>query len=396
MKRLKDLLINDAFNNAYSSIFSILVGLLFGLIILLVSNPAQAVDGFVIILKGGFSTGAKGMGQVLYFATPLILTGLSVGFAFKTGLFNIGAAGQFIMGAFAAVYIGVHWTFLPAPWHWIVALIGAAVVGGLWALIPGLLKAYLNVHEVIATIMMNYIGMYLANYLVKLYVYDSKKGLSLNVAESAVLPKGGLDYIFYNPLGSTKDLSTVNCGIWIAILIAIVIYIILNKTTFGYELKACGYNPHASKYAGINDKRNIVLSMVIAGMLAGLGGGLLYLAGANGRHIKVVDVLAAEGFNGIPVALLGLSNPIGIIFSAIFISYITQGGNYLQTLDFVPEVIDIIIACIIYFSAFSLIFRTLLPRFIKFRKEKKAAKSGDQTETEVQKDAEVKEEGSDL
>ncbi|HVI42137.1 MAG TPA: ABC transporter permease [Anaerovoracaceae bacterium] len=396
MKRFKELLISNAFNNAYSSIFSILVGLLFGFIILLISNPAEAVDGFTIILKGGFSTGAKGMGQVLYFATPLILTGLSVGFAFKTGLFNIGAAGQFIMGAFAAVYIGVKWTFLPAPWHWIVALIGAAVVGGLWALIPGLLKAYLNVHEVIATIMMNYIGMYLANYLIKLYIYDSKKGLSMNVAESAVLPKGGLDNIFFNPLGSAKDLSTVNCGIWIAILIAIVIFIILNKTTFGYELKACGFNPNASKYAGINEKRNIVLSMVIAGMLAGLGGGLLYLAGVNGRHINVVDVLAAEGFNGIPVALLGLSNPIGIIFSAIFIAYITQGGNYLQTLDFVPEVIDIIIACIIYFSAFSLIFRTVLPRFIKHRKEKKASKAAVMQEAGVQADAEVKEGGSDL
>ena len=274
---------------------------------------------------------------MLYFATPLILTGLSVGFAFKTGLFNIGAAGQFIMGAFAAVYIGVKWTFLPAPWHWIAALIAAALVGGLWALIPGLLKAYMNVHEVIATIMMNYIGMYLANYLVKLTVYDSTRGLSQNTAQSATLPKGGLDYLFYNPLGSTKDMSTVNSGIWIAIAIAIIMYIILNKTTFGYELKACGFNPHASKFAGINDKRNIVLSMVIAGMLAGLGGGLLFLSGANGRHIKVVDVLAAEGFNGIPVALLGLSNPIGIIFSAIFISYITLGGNYLQTLDFVPE-----------------------------------------------------------
>ncbi len=387
MKGLKNTLLSDGFNNAYASIFSILVGLLVGLIVLFLSNSAEAVDGFVIILKGGFSTGAKGMGQVLYFATPLILTGLSVGFAFKTGLFNIGAAGQFIMGAFAAVYIGVKWTFLPAPFHWIVALIGAAVMGGLWALLPGILKAYLNVHEVIATIMMNYIGMYMANYLIKLYIYDSKKGLSMNVAETAVLPKGGLDYIFYNPLGSGRDYSTVNCGIWIAIAIAIVMYIVLNKTTFGYELKACGYNPHASKYAGINDKRNIVLSMVIAGALAGLGGGLLYLSGVNGRHIKVVDVLAAEGFNGIPVALLGLSNPIGIIFSAIFISYITQGGNYLQTLDFVPEIIDIIIACIIYFSAFSLILRTLLPRFIKFRKDKKAAKSKAQTE--------VKQEGSD-
>ncbi len=371
MNRLKKMIVSDGFNNAYSSIFSIIVGLIFGFVILMISNPSEAGAGFLIILKGGFSTGAKGMGQVLYFATPLILTGLSVGFGFKTGLFNIGAPGQFIMGAFAAVYIGVKWTFLPAPFHWIVALIGAALIGGLWALIPGVLKAYLNVHEVISTIMMNYIGMYLANYLVKLYVYDSTKGLSLSVASTASLPKGGLDYVFYNSLGNVKDQSTVNCGIWIAIVIAILMYLVLNKTTFGYELKACGFNPSASKYAGINAKRNIVLAMVISGMLSGLGGGLLYLSGINGRHIKVVDVLAAEGFNGIPVALLGLSNPIGIIFSAIFISYITQGGNYLQTLDFVPEIIDIIIACIIYFSAFSLIFRTLLPRFLKYRIEKR-------------------------
>lgn len=389
MNKLKNIIYSESFNHASSSVFSILVGLLFGFIILLISNPAQAVDGFGIILKGGFSTNAKGMGQVLYFATPLILTGLSVGFAFKTGLFNIGAAGQFIMGAFAAVYIGVKWTFLPAPWHWIVALIGAAIVGGLWALIPGLLKAYLNVHEVIATIMMNYIGMYFANFLVKLTVYDSKKALSMNVAESAVLPKGGLDYIFYNTMGTHKDLSTVNSGIWIAIIIAIIMYIILNKTTFGYELKACGFNQHASKYAGINEKRNIVLSMVIAGMLAGLGGGLLYLSGANGRHIKVVDVLAVEGFNGIPTALLGLSNPIGIIFSAIFISYITQGGNYLQTLDFVPEIIDIIIACIIYFSAFSLFFRTVLTRFLKYRKEKSVAKQGLEQDTDKEERSEL-------
>lgn len=374
MNSLKRLIFGQGFNNATSSMIAILAGLFFGFVILLVSNPAQAVDGFVIILKGGFSTGGKGMGQVLYFATPLILTGLSVGFAFKTGLFNIGAAGQFVMGAFAAVYVGVKWTFLPAPWHWIIALLGAAVVGGLWALIPGVLKAYLNVHEVISTIMMNYIGMYLANYMVKATVYDSKKGLSMNVAESAVLPKGGLDQVFYNTMGGTgnMDLSTVNCGIYIAVGVAIVIYIVLNKTTFGYELKACGFNQDASKYAGISEKRSVVLSMVIAGALAGLGGGLLYLSGASGRHIKVVDVLAMEGFNGIPVALLGLSNPIGIIFAAIFISYITQGGNYLQTLDFVPEIIDIIIACIIYFSAFALIFRGLLPRFIKWRKEASA------------------------
>jgi len=148
-------------------------------------------------------------------------------------------------------------------------------------------------------------------------------------------------------------------------------YVLLNKTTFGYELKACGYNADASRYAGINEKRNIVLSMVIAGALSGLGGGLLYLSGASGRHIKVVDMLASEGFNGIPVALLGLSNPIGIIFSAIFISYITQGGNYLQRLDYAPEIIEMIIACIIYFSAFSLILRKIIPSIIKHKAESK-------------------------
>ncbi|HPO05006.1 MAG TPA: ABC transporter permease, partial [Bacillota bacterium] len=369
MKVLRKLLDIRGFNNATSSVVAISAGLLFGFIILLISNAPQAFDGFIIILKGGFSTGAKGMGQVLYFATPLILTGLSVGFAFKTGLFNIGAAGQFIMGAFAAVYIGVKCAFIPAPFHWMAALLAAAVVGGLWALIPGVLKAYLNVHEVISTIMMNYIGMYFANFMVKATVYDSKKALSMNVAESAVLPKAGLDKVFYNPIGSSGavDLSTVNCGIYIAVGVAVIMYIVLNKTTFGYELKACGFNRNASKYAGINEKRSIVFSMVIAGALSGLGGGLLYLSGASGRHIKAVDVLAVEGFNGIPVALLGLSNPIGIIFSAIFISYITLGGNYLQTLDFVPEIIDIIIACIIYFSAFALLFRNMLPRLLKWR-----------------------------
>ena len=377
---MKRLISAKGFNKATSSIIAILAGLFFGFVVLLISNPAQAADGFIIILKGGFSTGGKGMGQVMYFATPLIMTGLSVGFAFKTGMFNIGTPGQFIMGAFMAVYIGVKWTFLPAPLHWIAALLGAAIVGALWALIPGLLKAYLNVHEVIATIMMNYIGMYLANFLVKATVYDSKKALSMNVAETAVLPKGGLDHIFYNQMGNHVDLSTVNCGIYIAIFIAVIMFIVLNKTTFGYELKACGFNKDASKYAGISEKRSIVVSMTISGALAGLGGGLLYLSGASGRHIKVVDVLAVEGFNGIPVALLGLSNPIGIIFAAIFVSYITQGGNYLQTLDFVPEIIDIIIACIIYFSAFALIIRNLIT---KFNNRKKKSAVSDSIKTDV-------------
>jgi simple sugar transport system permease protein len=333
--------------NFLSSVFAIIVGLAFGFIILLISNPAQAVGGFTTILTRAFKD-LRSIGNVLYFATPIILTGLSVGFAFKTGLFNIGASGQFIVGAYLAVLIGVLGERL-GNCQWLVALLAAILGGALWALLPGLLKAFANVHEVISSIMMNYIGMYLVNYLVLKTVYDSLKNQSMRVAGNANIPKMGLNIIFPR--------SHVNGGIFIAVLAVIVIYIVLNKTTFGFELKAVGYNRDASKYAGINEKRSIVLSMLIAGALAGLGGGLLYLAG-TGKHIEVVDILAAEGFTGIPVALLGLSNPIGILFAGLFIGYITVGGSYMQRYDFAPQIIDIIVASIIYFSAFSLIIKT--------------------------------------
>lgn len=346
----------NGFLSFTASLGAIVLGLLVGLIVLLISNPTQAFNGFLTILAGGFSGGGSGIGRVLYLATPIIMTGLSVGFAFKTGLFNIGTPGQFIMGAYVAIYIGVRWTFIPSSVLWIVALLGAALAGALWALIPGILKAYRNVNEVISSIMMNYIGMYLVNYLIVKTVYDSAKNQTLPT--STFIPAFGLDKIFQG--------SGINGGFLIAILSVAVIYIVLNKTTFGYELKACGFNRDASRYSGINEKKSIVFSMVIAGALAGLGGGLLYLS-ATGKYISVVDVLADEGFNGIPVALLGLSNPIGIFFAGIFIAYLNQGGFYMQRFDFVPEVIDIIIAVIIYCSAFSLAFKHF---FQKHRKKK--------------------------
>ena len=353
--RLNSALTSKGVGSFISSVLAILVGLVFGLLILLISNPSQAWGGFTTILSGGFTGGLRGLGQVLYHATPIIMTGLSVGFAFKTGLFNIGAPGQFIVGAYAAVYVGVKWTTLPAGLHWVVALLAAFIAGGLWALLPGVLKAYYNVNEVISSIMMNYIGMYLVNFRVTKTVYDSLKNQSKPPLKTAILPKMGMNKLFPD--------SSANGGILIAILMVIIIYIVLNKTTFGYELKACGFNRNASRYAGINERRSIVLSMVIAGALAGLGGGLLYLSG-SGKHIEVVDVLAAEGFNGIPVALLGLSNPIGVLFAGLFIAYITVGGFYMQLFDFAPQIIDIIIASIIYFSAFSLAFKQLLSKLV--------------------------------
>jgi general nucleoside transport system permease protein len=375
MKKFRHWLESPTFSSVTSSIVAIIVGLLFGFVILLFTNPSQAFDGFKTILLGGFTGGVQGTGNVLYMATPLILTGLSVGFAFKTGLFNIGASGQMIVGAYVAVLVGVKGAAL-GNMHWMVALLAAMIAGAIWAAVPGILKAFFNVHEVISSIMMNYIGMYLVNIMIVSTVYDKFKNQTMSVGKTAVLPKLGMDKIFEG--------SSLNSGFFIAILVVIVIYIILNKTVFGYELKACGHNPDASNYAGINSKRNIVFAMMIAGALAGCAGGLVYLAG-TGKFIRVVDVLLTEGFMGIPVALLGLSNPIGIFFAAIFLGYITMGGFYMQLFDFVPEIIDIIIACIIYFSAFALIVKNIVNRILK-KKEKEKTNTQDITDKGGAKD----------
>ncbi|NLW79697.1 MAG: ABC transporter permease [Ruminococcaceae bacterium] len=353
----------QSFTDVGASILAILAGLLVGFIIMLISNPSQAVDGFVAILTGGVKD-MKSMGQVLYFATPIIMTGLSVGFANKTGLFNIGASGQFIVGAYFAILVGVQATALPGPLRLVLALLAAAAAGGLWGAVPGLLKALLNVNEVIACIMMNYIGMYFVNFMVVRTVFDSLKNQTTRVPSEANLPKWGMDQLFR----SGASASSVNSGIILAVIMAVVIFIVLQKTRFGYEQKAVGLNRDAARYAGISQKRSVVLSMVIAGALAGLGGAFLYLSG-SGKAIDVVDVLAAEGFNGIPVALLGLSNPIGIIFSGLFVAYLTVGGFNMQLYEFAPQVIEIITAVIIYFSAFALLVKNIVERVRRKRQE---------------------------
>ena len=194
-KKIKSFLSSSYMASFMSSFTAIIAGLIVGFIILLITNPSQAVGGFLSILKGGFTGGAKGIGNMFYLATPIIMTGLSVGFAFKTGLFNIGASGQLIVGAFAAVYVGVLFPQLGTA-HWLIALLVAMIAGAIWAFLPGILKALFNVHEVISCIMMNYIGMYAVNALVVETVYDSFRAQSLPVAKTAVIPKLGLDKLF--------------------------------------------------------------------------------------------------------------------------------------------------------------------------------------------------------
>ena len=342
-----------------SSVIAILIGLLLGMVVLFLVNPDQAWGCFLSMLTAGFSSSAK-FAKVLYQAAPLVMTGLAIGFAFKTGLFNIGAPGQYLMGAFAALICAICFQL---PWP--VCLIAAMLAGAYWGMFPGLFKSLFNVNEVITSIMFNWIGLFIVNlslmnipkmlppYWVNSPIKD--RTASLKYANpDAIIPKGGLDKLFDSPY--------INISILLAIVLAVVVYIILNRTTFGYELKACGNNRESARYAGINAKRNIVLSMVIAGALAGFGGALYYLSGE--ADYNILKVLQANGFNGIPVALLANSNPIGIIFSALFISYIQIGGESMQP-HFATENIDIIISVIIYLAAFALLTKSIIGKFFK-------------------------------
>ena len=346
-KKLSHNGLQGSVTSVMAALLCILIGLFVGFLVLLAINPAHAwADGFVRILKGGFHDAPYGVGKELANAAPLIMTGLSVGFAFKTGLFNIGAAGQYTLGAYGALYCAI---MLKLPWF--VCLLAAAILGGLWGAIPGFFKAYFNINEVITSIMFNWIGLYLVNELVYQNgtgpMYDVRNTRTLNLGKNAdlaqsVIPDFGLNKLFQT--------NSTTIAIFLAAVVAILIWVVLNKTTFGYELKAVGLNKSAARYAGINEKKNIILSMAIAGALAGFGAGLFYLSNV--------------GLNGISVALLASSNPIGTVFSALFISHISVGGSFLSTKFYPTEISDLISGIIIYLCAFSMLFRGKIQKLL--------------------------------
>ena len=351
---------NPGLISILSSLISVFIGLLFGFLLLLVLNPAKAPAGMANMLTNGF----RAIGNVLYTATPLIMVGLAVAFAFKVGLFNIGASGQYTIGALIALFLAIE---LQLPWY--LCLLGAILGGAIWGFFPGLFKAVFNVNEVITSIMMNWIGMNLTNFIVSnrtqmlaaAWGASSKdRTAALGTANpGAVIPKMGLNDLF--------NYSTLNAGLVIAVVVAVIIWVILTKTIFGYELRACGLNKNGSIYAGINAKRNIVLSMVIAGALAGLGGGLYYLAG--GAQYTIEQKILSTGFDGISVALLANSNPIGCIVSAIFIAFLRLGGIAMQSQGYATEATDIVMAVIIYLAAVSLIIRLKLTKLMNRGRE---------------------------
>nr|MBR4279793.1 ABC transporter permease [Clostridia bacterium] len=407
---MKSLLKKDGTRTVLASLLSIFIGMLAGGVIITIvglTNDALgakgAWDGVRIVLLGLFVKGRDSvgnlvftfnpqmMGNMLFNATPVILTGLSVAVAYKTGLFNIGAPGQYLAGTAATLFIALTipvtgsemtaWyvqqgvaigTTYPAWFVWTLAFVGGMAAGALWGAIPGLLKAWLNINEVLACIMTNWIAANLVTWVfdissLKNIVENTKTGYIYKTTFNGVeTSKMWLDKIFPG--------SQVNGGIIIAIIMAVAVYIILSRTTFGYELKACGSNRFAARYAGIKDKRSIVISMSFAGALAGAAASLYWLAGNTEFFWSTYQALPGVGFNGIPVALLAANNPIGVVFSGMFMSMLDICGLQLKNLTGFNEYItDVIIAVIVYLAAFSLVIKMLIGK-IGAKRGKEAGK----------------------
>lgn len=359
---------NSGVQTVIGSLLCILIGLIIGYIVLLTINPGGAWKAIVAILKNFLYypspvAAMKYFGSTLVKASALLMCSLSVLFAWKVGLFNIGAAGQYVVGAGASLYFALK---LGLPWYvcLIAAVVAAAILGG----ISGALKAYLNVNEVISCIMLNWISLYCVNMLltqVKEQSTPYTRGLE-NANKSALLPTLGLDKLFANN-------KFVTLGLILAVVAAVLVWIIMSKTKLGYELKATGLNKNAAKYCGMNEKRNIILTMMIAGGLAGLGAGVFYLTGIEQWMVQQTSV-PAMGFNGIAAAFLGGSSPIGAIFSSYFIQHITSGGTYVDTTMYCTQISDLISAFIIYLCGFVLFFKVWLNRLLDRRDEKRLAK----------------------
>jgi simple sugar transport system permease protein len=327
---------------ALNSILAVVLGLIAGAILMFVIGD-NAIDGYAYLFKGGLMNISR-IGDTLATATPLILTGLSVGFAFKTGLFNIGAPGQMLFGGFTATIIGlIYGANMSRPIILLIMIIVGGLAGAIWAFIPGLLKAKFNVNEVVSTIMMNWTCYWIVYYTIPAYFKGSSETESKNIPEIASLKTPWLTDLFSG--------SYINLGILIAIIAVIVIAFILNKTVLGYELKAVGFNRSAAEYAGMSVNRNIIVSMMIAGALSGLAGVAQYVGNASNMQI---GVMPSQGFDGIAVSLLGANNPVGIFISAIFFGLLYSGKGFMNANTSIPpEIADTIIATIIYFAAIS-------------------------------------------
>ncbi|HOJ88452.1 MAG TPA: ABC transporter permease [Pseudothermotoga sp.] len=328
-------------------IVSVIMALLISSVVILLigQNPIVA---YAALFKGAF--GSKlAIASVIIKTTPLILTGLAVGFGFRAGLFNIGAEGQMVMGAMIATAFAINVAWMPAVLAIPLTMVVGMAAGAGYAAIAGVLKAKTGAHEVVTTIMLNWIAEYLSSYVVTVPMgvgFGTPK--SPEIANSAKLP----------PL-MTVQATELTSGIIVAVIAAVVIYIVLEKTTKGYELKGTGFNPYAAEYGGIKISQNIVLAMAISGALSGLAGTLEVM----GVHHRFLGTLSGgKGFDGISIALIGQNNPIGIIFAALLMGSLRTGSNEMQFVGVPKHIILIVQAIIIFLVAADRIVRTILIR----------------------------------
>ena len=369
MKQNKNILKNPGVQSLLTSLLCILLGLFIGYLVLLLINPTGAWGAITNVMKNFLTYSSakaqlKYLGNTLVRTAPLLMCSLSVLFVYKVGLFNIGAAGQYVAGACASLYAALY-----LHWHWLPCMLLAIAAGALLGVISGLLKSSFNVSEVISGIMLNWIALYITNMLLT----NVKEATSPYTYQlKAEGPQAILPQISLSKLLSGNQYVTI--AIPIAIVCAIVIWVVLSKTLFGYELKATGNNPNAAKYCGMAEKRNIILTLAIGGALAGLGASLLYQTGYEQWQCTYSSV-PSMGFNGIAAAFLGGLSPIGSIFASFFIQHITAGGAYVDKSLYCSQISDLISAIIIYLCSFVLFFKTVLNSWIARHEEKKARKA---------------------
>ncbi|QGQ46795.1 ABC transporter permease [Metabacillus sediminilitoris] len=342
----------NRYMNILIPIIAVILGLVCGAFIMLISGY-DPIAGYSALWYGIFGEPYY-IGETIRQITPYILSGLAVAFAFRTGLFNIGVEGQVIVGWLAAVWVGVAFE-LPAIIHLPLAIIVAALAGALWGFVPGFLKARFKVHEVIVTIMMNYIALHVVNALIRDVITENAD------KTEKVFPSASLRSEFFENM---TDFSRMHYGIFIAIIAAIVMWFLLEKTTKGYELRAVGFNHDASHYAGMNVNRNIILSMVISGAFAGIAGAMEGLG--TFEYVSVKGGFTGIGFDGIAVALIGGNTALGIILAAALFGGLKVGALNMPSEAGVPnELVEIVIALIIFFVASSYFIRWILLRFKK-------------------------------
>ena len=345
-------------SNVLYTIIAIIAGLLIGAVFLMIAGISPAV-AYGKLFSSIFSK-PKYLVWTLVYASPLIFTGLSVAFSFRTGVFNIGAEGQFVIGGLVACVLGIVLK-LPAGLHAIVCLAAAAAAGCIWSLIVGILKVKRGIHEVLSFIMFNWIAFYLSNYVVNLPgIHRDSSEATQDVAASArlLMPEG---------LRSSLDCSNAHWGIVLAVIAAVIIWVIIEKTTLGYKLKAVGFNSNGAEYGGIDANKSILTALGISGLLSGLGGAVQVL-GMAGRLSQFAGQ-EGFGFEGITVALIGSSNPIGCIFSGLFYGAMKYGGSKLSIVKAPSEVVDIIMGCIVLLIAIAHVFKVFV---LKAAKKKEA------------------------